>query len=163
LAAPKQTIKMPRLMWRRLIIELRTRGQNRRESGAFLLGRAGAKDGHIVGFICYDDLDPKALDQGTILFHSVGLNKLWKICSEKKCEVLADIHTHPTDNVLQSSVDKKNPMIPVLDHVGLIIPNFANTSTWSLSGVGMYVFKGGMRWESFHPNADMAPLRLSLW
>jgi hypothetical protein len=36
---PPPTITMPLLLWAALVLDLRKRGQGRRESGAFLLGQ----------------------------------------------------------------------------------------------------------------------------
>lgn len=163
MVANTPVIKIRLLLWRELVIDLRQRGRNYRESGAFLLGATGANDGKIVDFVCFDDLDPAALQQGVIMFHAAGWTALWRICAEKKLEVLADVHTHPTADVRQSLIDKRNPMIPVKNHLALILPRYGNTSTWTLSGVGLYVFKGSGRWESFDPGSSSAPMQLSLW
>ncbi len=54
-------------LWMALVRELRKRGYGERESGAFLLAKHGSP--HVTKFICYDDLDPTALDTGIIVFH----------------------------------------------------------------------------------------------
>ena len=56
----KKALKIPFALWRRLYSELRRRSKGRRESGAFLLGQSSK----VSAFICYDDLDPSALDTG---------------------------------------------------------------------------------------------------
>jgi proteasome lid subunit RPN8/RPN11 len=146
-----------------LVSELKKRGGGRRESGAFLLAKKSDSNNHVETFICYDDLDPNALSSGIVMFHATGLSALWKLCSQKGLRVLADVHTHPTIDVRQSRVDRENPMIPVQGHVALILPNYGNTSLWSLNGVGLHVFQGQVRWQSFDPKHPDSPVTLCIW
>lgn len=162
MAAEKQ-ITIGAFTWFRLVRELRARGAGQRESGAFLLGKADDPARRITAFVCYDDLDSSALDNGYVLFHGPGYSALWTMCSARKLEVLADIHTHPGRDVRQSSIDQKHPMLPVVNHVALIAPRFGHTSRWSLREVGIHVFEGGERWKRHDPGDPAAPIRISLW
>lgn len=155
-------LNLPRLLWWNLVSALRVRGEGRRESGAFLMGSANSDDRRIMMFVCYDDLDPECL-VGSIQFHADGYSALWRLCSEKRVRVLADIHTHPDSGVDQSPIDSKNPMLPVPGHVGLIAPNFGRTSKLSLAGVGMHVFGGRGNWTSHTHRSAQAPIRLTWW
>lgn len=161
--AAERRIKIPRLTWMRLVSALTQRGGGRRESGAFLLGQADGSDPRVESFVCYDDLDPQALDSGIVMFHARGLSALWQLCSERNVQVLADVHTHPTADVRQSSVDREHPMLPVKGHVALILPRYGRASKWSLEGVGMHVFEGGKRWSSTRSDSPSAPLQLCAW
>jgi hypothetical protein len=156
-------IRIPRLTWSCLVWEMYKRGKGRHESGAFLLGKAGANDRHVESFICYDDLDPVALSSGIVTFHGKGFTELWDICSKNGLQVLADVHTHPTADVRQSRIDKDHPMLPVQGHTALIMPHFGRASAWSLSGVGMHVFQGHGIWKSFSSNHPDAPVSLCIW
>ena len=140
-------------LWRRLILELRRRGQGRRESGAFLLTPQKIGANRATSFICYDDLDPNAYEGGAIAFHAVGHAALWEHCRKRELRVLADVHTHPGNYIRQSSIDQRNPMIPLQGHIALIVPNFANTPWWTLSSAGVYEYLGNFEWHS-HSNAD---------
>ena len=82
-------------LWRRLILELRRRGQSRKESGAFLLAPQDSDANRVTSFVCYDDLDPDAYEGGAIAFHAVGHAALWEFCRKRGLRVLADVHTHP--------------------------------------------------------------------
>ena len=64
--------RIPVGVWRRLIKDLRRRGHGHRESGAFLLGTRGPKQDVVRAYVCYDDLDPQALDTGIVIFGSAG-------------------------------------------------------------------------------------------
>lgn len=158
-----QRIEIPRLLWMRLVGEIRARGRGQRESGAFLMGKKEAASRGVVSYFCYDDLDPKALTHGIVEFHRRGFSKLWDICKDRGLQVLADVHTHPGKDVRQSATDKENPMLPVRGHVALILPRFGKTSLWSLEPVGIHRFTGGRQWESFNPSDEQCPVRLSLW
>lgn len=161
--AADRLVRIPRLTWIRLTGELRGRGRGRRESGAFLLGTAGSGNGRVEAFVCYDDLDPDALKSGIVTLHGPGLSALWKLCSDKGFEVLADVHTHPTIDVRQSSVDQQHPMLPVVGHIAMILPNFGRTSKWSLAGVGVYVYAGAYRWSSTRGDSTKSPVQLCVW
>jgi hypothetical protein len=106
-----------------------------------------------TSFICYDDLDPNAYEGGAIAFHAVGHAALWEHCRKRELRVLADVHTHPGNYIRQSSIDQRNPMIPLQGHIALIVPNFANTPWWTLSSAGVYEYLGNFEWHS-HSNAD---------
>src|SRR5205085_2828544 len=93
--AMNDAVSMPRRLWRDLMSDLRTRGEGRRESGAFLLAPPGAD--RVAAHVCYDDLDPCALDTGIIVFHGCGYVPLWQLCEARQLRVVADVHTHPTN------------------------------------------------------------------
>lgn len=150
-------------LWRQLILELRRRSGGRGESGAFLLTDHNSATNRVTSFICYDDLDPNAYDSGAITFHAVGHAALWKHCRKMGRRVLADVHTHPGSYILQSSIDRRNPMIPELGHIALVVPHFANTPWWTLDSAGVYEYLGNFEWRS-HIRADgKQPVRLTLW
>src|ERR1022692_4544341 len=71
--------------------------------------------------------------------------------------VLADVHTHPGGSVYQSSIDQKNPMVPVAGHTALILPHFGRTAWWSLKGIGVYEYLGNFRWSTHGAAAQESP------
>ena len=93
-------------------------------------------------FVCYDDLDLNACQSGAITFHGDGYAALWEHCREKDLQVIGDMHTHPGGHVGQSEIDQRHPMIPLVGHTAIIVPNFARTPWWSLKPVGMYEYLG---------------------
>lgn len=157
------SIRVPLLLWARVIPQLRKRGENRRESGAFLLGRWRGPVGKVSRFVCYDDLDPDAYQGGGIQFHKNGYAALWTLCRETSLEVLCDVHTHPGANVRQSPIDKNHPMIAVVGHTAMIVPSFARTSRWSLDHVGVYEYLGSYRWQTHEPRQALRRVKLMLW
>ncbi len=155
-----ERLMISRWTWWKLIGELHRRGHGRRESGAFLLGDSNGGEARVRDFVCYDDLDPKALDQGYVTLHSRGLKALWARCRARQLDVVADVHTHPGSDTQQSALDRRHPMIPVAGHVALIVPNFAATSRWRIDGVGVHEY----RETGWHSHVEpQTRLRLSWW
>lgn len=153
-------VRVPLLLWAQVIYQLRRRGNGEGESGAFLLGRQDSVSGRVTTYVCYDDLDPEAHRSGAITFHAVGYAALWEYCRKRNLQVLADVHTHPGENVRQSPIDRRHPMIPVQGHTAIIVPTFANTPWWSLGTVGVYEYLGEFKWRTH--DASQKPRRVSL-
>jgi hypothetical protein len=152
------SLRIPWLVWWRLIRELKCRGGGCRESGAFLLGGSGARKA--THFICYDDLDPTALDTGIIIFHGEGFVPLWEFCRTHKMRVLADVHSHVGQWIGQSDSDRTHPMICQNGHVALIIPHLAQRWLQSLAGVGIHEYCGDHRWKTWEPKSGKVRLTL---
>lgn len=150
-------------IWARLVLGLRSRGEGRRESGAFLLGRWTGQLGTVTRVIFYDQLDPNTYQNGIITFHGEGLAALWKICRECGLEVIADSHTHGNASTGQSMTDQRNPMIPEVGHTALILPYFARMAPWSKRGVGVHEYLGSYRWRRHDRDGLSNRLRLTLW
>lgn len=144
MAPDGKRLRISWLSWWRLVRQLRRRGGNRRESGAFLLGRLDEQGGAICEFVFYDDIDPGALSRGYVHLAGTALNKVWQFCAETGLEVLADVHTHP-GRANQSPSDQEHPMVAIRGHIALIIPDFAR-STLNLSAVGVYRHLGARNW-----------------
>lgn len=149
--------------WAHLVVGLRVRGEGRRESGAFLLGKWNGTSGKIVRVVFYDDLDPNAYQHGIITFHGEGLAALWAICRGGNLEVIADCHTHGTANTGQSVTDQRNPMIPEVGHIGLIFPFFAHMAPWSTRGVGVHEYLGNFRWRRHDKAGQSNRIHVTLW
>jgi hypothetical protein len=153
-----ESLTMSMWSWRRLIADLRRRGAGRRESGAFLLARPSSRK--ITAHVCYDELDPRALDQGIIVFQGSGYVRLWDLCEKRQLRVVADIHTHPGAWTGQSPSDETHPMVGMPGHLALIAPCYAQKNTRSLRGVGIYRYQGNHRWETC--KAGRTSFRLTL-
>ena len=156
-------IRLPFLLWREVILQLRRRSLGKRESGAFLLGQQSGTSARVTTYICYDDLDPHAYQSGAIAFHAAGYAALWQYCRKKKLQVLADVHTHPSDGVWQSPTDRQNPMIPVVGHIAIIVRRFANTPWWSLKAVAVYEYLGNFKWRTHSLAEKTRPITWTLW
>jgi len=156
-------VRVPLLLWAQVIVQLRRRGKGKGESGAFLLGPQDSVSGRVTTYVCYDDLDPHAYQSGAIAFHAVGHAALWEYCRKKKLQVLADVHTHPGQNVRQSPIDQRHPMIPMQGHTAMIVPNFAKTPWWSLGAVGVYEYLGDFKWRTHDASQKPRRVSLTLW
>jgi hypothetical protein len=139
-------LRCQKRIWDAGVRELGRRTLNeRRESGAFLLGRP-LRDGskQILDFIFYDDIDAQALSTGIVTIRETALPKLWEICRSRGYGVVADVHVHP-GGYGQSSSDRENPVMPRSGHIALILPNFARGQPRPGS-IGMYEFLGSGNW-----------------
>ena len=151
-------MRIPVLLWMRLLTALRRRGGGRSESGAFLLTKAGAS--RVSRFICYDDLDPMALASGIVVFRGASFVPLWNFCQRNGMRVVADAHTHCGDWTGQSEADRTNPMIGLPGHIALIVPHFAQCRWQTLDGVGIFEYLGDHEWRSWP--ARSSRVRISL-
>lgn len=144
-------IVISRRRYRSLMRELENRGAGRRESGAFLLTaatRPPLRTGRVItGIAYYDDVDPGSLTGG-ITMHDVGFSRLNTIARETSRTVAADIHTHPSDYVRQSSIDEANPMLAFAGHIALIAPRYAQ-GTPPPRTLGAHRYLGRGKWKSY--------------
>jgi len=152
-ATPLPLIMTPR-RFRQMLKELHRRGQNQRESGAFLLARRNAKPvaggREVTEIYYYDDLDPESLTGG-ITMHASGLSLLNQRCRANRLRVIGDIHTHPSTHVRQSAIDSNHPMIALPNHVALIAPNYASGNILP-TDLGAHQFLRGGQWDTAYAN-----------
>jgi hypothetical protein len=151
-----------RHIWWEMMRQLKTRGRGVRESGAFLLGHRTSGRSVVKAFICYDDVDPNALETGIVIIQSYGFKRLWAICRERGLEVVADAHTHGDDAPRQSSTDKRNPVIAENGHIALIIPSFAHISPFGFGRTAVYEYVGGYEWRNWTTTREDR-VRLAFW
>lgn len=156
-------MKIGVLLWRRLVLELRRRGEGRHESGAFLLAPRNGKGDRITSFVCYDELDPNAYEGGVIAFHEAGYEALSDLCRKRELRVLADVHTHPAEWVGQSPTDKRNPMVPMIGHRAIILSHYAATGWWTLKAAGIHEYLGNFSWREYAADDAGRPVRRTLW
>jgi proteasome lid subunit RPN8/RPN11 len=143
-------LRIPQRTWDTIIGELAHRGRGTRESGAFLLAAAGGEPRTVVRVVYFDDVDPNCLTGG-IAIDGLAFSRLWDICETDDLRVVADIHTHPTRNVHQSSIDAANPMVSQAGHVAVIVPSFAQGRIEPHhAGVHLY---DGTRWTTWTDRA----------
>jgi hypothetical protein len=141
------SLRINRWLWYRLIVELRKRGDNQRESGAFLLGES--KSNRISKLVYYDDLESAALSTGFISLPGNAFAELWQFCQEHGMEPLADIHTHGGKCTSQSTTDKTNPFVSFPGHLSIILPYYAQKNSFGLNGVGIYEYLGDHKWKTY--------------
>jgi len=154
-------VRISRRRWKRLMSELAQRGRGKRESGAFLLARVDRAPRRVAGSVYFDDLDVDALN-GAVSIRGESFGRLWEICESRGMRVIADVHTHPGPGVGQSRIDAANPMIARPGHVGIIVPHFAQRSTYPRD-VGFHVYQGDRTWVSAFGDRAAAMLRRTWW
>ena len=139
-------------VWTSLMLDLRLRGGGRRESGAFLLGRAGPAAKTVHDWLPYDELDPGSLNYDYVRLSTETFSRLWSVCAKRDMEVIGDVHTHPLGPA-QSPSDRANPMVSIAGHIALIVPRFAMDDV-TPTDVSVNVYPGSRKWSShFGPRA----------
>ena len=140
------TLTIPFPLWRLLLTELHRRTEGHHESGAFLLGHSDEYGRQVSQIVYYDDLDPNAYRTGIVILHAASFSLLWDICRSNSLSVVADIHVHPK-GAWQSSADRDNPMIALLGHLALIVPDYALPPI-RLENLGFFEYLGDHRWRN---------------
>ena len=146
-------------LWQETVQELGRRSLGgRREAGVFLLAHAGEGVPRVVRSAYFDDLDPECL-VGSIHIRASGFSKLWDLCDTENLRVIADIHTHPSTSVAQSSTDRGNPMIAREGHLALIVPHYG-TRPVEAREVGVHEYRGDRGWASWFGSRAERVLRI---
>ena len=146
-------------LWQETVQELGRRSLGgRREAGVFLLAHAGERVPIVVRSAYFDDLDAECL-VGNIHIRASGFSKLWDLCDAESLRVVADIHTHPSTSVAQSSIDRANPMIAREGHLALIVPHYG-TRPVQAREVGVHEYRGDRGWASWFGSRAERVLRI---
>lgn len=161
LVAPKCQLSCSTKIWAEGLAELRRRGRGRHESGAFLLGTENKGTCRVEQFVYYDDLDPRCLDTGIVIFDGIWFGPLWQLCRDTGLRVVADVHTHGGAPI-QSNADRMHPMIATTGHIALIVPNFAASGV-QVGGLGIYKYKGAHAWENISVNQANKFFYVGMW
>ena len=140
--------------WYKLITGLRKRGGGKRESGGLLLGKYGKFKVHRIVF--YDQFDATVSDSGIIQFR--GAVALFQYLEKEKLVVLADIHTHPTNDTRQSNLDKNHPIIRSKGHIAIIAPKYASDLLIFPKHCSVYEYLGKFEWNTFSDSKN--PIKL---
>jgi hypothetical protein len=139
-------LRISKAFWNELHAQLLTRGENKREAGAFLLGIRAGSHSEVMDLIYYDDLDPRSKQYCYIRIQGHTYGRLWEVCRSRKLDVIADVHTHP-GLAFQSTIDQGNPMIDQAGHIGLILPHYAQFPE-RVSSAGVFEYLGSRRWRT---------------
>lgn len=143
-------------LWFKLMKGLRRRGAGVRESGGFLLCNPGKRK--VVKIVFYDQFDKSVSESGIIQFK--GAAAFFEYLAKEKLEVLADIHTHPTQNTRQSDSDMKHPMVRLKGHIAIIAPSYAKDIFIVPKDCSVYEYLGNFDWKKF--GVSEFPIHLKL-
>ena len=146
LLLPDTELHLTARIWSRLSDTLCEKTEGRHESGAFMLGHVDRRRRYVEEIVYYDDLDARAYESGVVVLHAGAFGPLWKICRERKLEVVADVHLH-SGAAFQSRADIENPMIAQRRHVAMILPNFARAPI-APEDLGLFEYRGRHQWRA---------------
>lgn len=138
-------ILVPLQLWLKLIHGLKVRGQGKRESGGLLLCKQGERK--VSKIVFYDQFDKSVSDSGIIEFKGAVL--LFDYLAKENLEILADIHSHPTNNTSQSHSDMEHPIVRMKKHIAIIAPNYAKDFIVFPKHCSVYEFLGELSWNKF--------------
>jgi proteasome lid subunit RPN8/RPN11 len=138
-------ILVPLQLWLKLMYGLKVRGQGRRESGGLLLCKQG--ESKVSKIVFYDQFDKSVSDSGIIEFK--GAVFLFDFLAKENLEILADIHSHPTNNTSQSYSDMQHPIVRIKGHIAIIAPNYAKDFIMFPKHCSAYEFLGELSWRKF--------------
>ena len=137
-------------LWDALMRDLYKRGEQTRETGAFLCSSRDSSP--VCRWITYDEVDPASVEFPYIRLASAAFGRLAEVCSAESLLVVADIHTHP-GVPRQSRSDRRHPMIGLAGYVALIAPRYARGDVRPRD-VSFNFYCGDYRWRSyFGPDA----------
>lgn len=160
--APKARLRLNSRFFAAVVSEIHRRGDEKRESGAFLLGSITADGSRVADdVVYYEDLDPRCTRHGTIALESSAFAEAWRIASERSKQVVADLHSHP-GRAEQSDIDKAHPAVALAGHVALIVPDFGRRGG-SRSGLGVFEYLGGHKWCAIDAVGQRKYLDLGWW
>ncbi|MGE0710321.1 MAG: hypothetical protein AB7N76_13590 [Planctomycetota bacterium] len=71
---------------------------------------------------------------------------LFELLRSRELEILADVHTHPSDWVELSPVDQEHPIEYRVGLLALVIPRFA-AGERSIDACGLHEYLGDLRWR----------------
>jgi hypothetical protein len=148
-------------LWRKILVELRRRGQDRHEAGVFLLGTEENNRLEVRDVVFYDDLDENAYESGVCVLHADAFATLWDVCREKNLTVVADAHSH-RGAAFQSQSDRTNPMVARKGHVAFIVPNYAKPPVRH-SSLGVYEYRGSHNWADYSRRRARKYFRIDFW
>jgi proteasome lid subunit RPN8/RPN11 len=160
--APRARLRLSSGLFSRVVGEIHRRGEEKRESGAFLLGSI-TPDGvrTIDEVVYYEDLDPYCTRTGAIALGPQAFAEAWRIASHRGRQVVADVHSHPGRSE-QSWIDRSNPAVALAGHVALIVPEFGRHGATRL-GLGVFEYLGGHRWRVVADSEKSQYLEIGWW
>ncbi len=160
--APRARLRLNSGFFDSIVAEIHRRGDEKRESGAFLLGSI-APDGSRIAddVVYYEDLNPRCTQYGGIALDPDAFAEVWRIASERGKQVVADLHSHP-GRAEQSDIDKTHPVVALAGHVALIVPDFGRHGG-SRSGLGVFEYLGGHNWLTIGATHQRKYIDLGWW
>lgn len=139
-------ISIPAYIWDETVRGLAGRSQGLRESGCIWAGKRNELTWTVKEVVFLDDLPGVRRHQ---LYHRmprVAINKLFELLREKDLQIIADLHTHPTDWVELSDTDKIHPIEYRIGLIAIVFPNFAQFPHTFIN-LGVHEYLGSSEWQ----------------
>lgn len=139
-------IRISTNLWNETIKGLAEHSQGLRESGCIWAGKRNELTWTVKEVLFLDDL-PGVRRQH--LYHRtprIAINKLFELLREKDLQIIADLHTHPTDWVELSDTDKLHPIEYRIGLIAVIFPYFAQMKH-KFNDLGVHEYLGNGEWQ----------------
>lgn len=81
----------------------------------------------------------------------VAVSMMLELARDKKMSIVADLHTHPSDWVDLSEVDRANPIEYRIGLLALVLPSCA-LGLADIGRTGVHEYTGSGNWKTFGPD-----------
>ncbi len=152
-------LNVPASLWLTTWEGLRQRGGGAREAACVWIGARDGKVEHARDVVFLDDLPGTV---GRRLQHRTSREAVAALLSRARelgMVIVGDIHTHPSDWVDLSEVDRAHPIEYRLGLLAIVLPSFAGGPP-TLEAVGVHEYAGDGEWQTFHGSEKSSRLRL---
>jgi hypothetical protein len=149
---PKKTLVVPKKIWVETWLGLRKRGRGKVESAAIWGGKREGSKEIIEAVYFLDDLAGHIQFSGYHKIPETALAELFDKLHQDRRLIVGDIHTHPSDWVGLSGLDKANPIEFRKGICAVVLPSYA-VSEPSLKSAGVHEYVGDGRWRELSQKA----------
>ena len=154
---PDKKLFVPEKIWTETWLGLRSRGRGEVESAAIWAGKREAATETAEAVYFLDDLAGHVQDSGYHRVPEEALAELFGRLQRDKRVIVADVHTHPSEWVGLSGLDKRNPIEFRKGLYALVLPSYAMPKP-SLNPVGMHEYLGNGKWRTLSKRAKKKTL-----
>jgi hypothetical protein len=150
--APSKTLLVPEKIWVQTWLGLRKRGRGKVESAAIWGGRREGSTEIVEAVYFLDDLAAHIQFSGYHKIPARALAELFNKLRQDRRVIVGDIHTHPSDWVGLSGLDKTNPIEFRKGIYAMVLPSYALPEP-SLKSAGVHEYMGNGRWRELSQKA----------
>lgn len=140
-----KSVRVPLRLWLDTWGGLEARGAGRREAACVWAGPTESA-GRVNEVVFLDDLGEVCSGALHHRTPTATTRALFELLRSRGLEILADVHTHPSDWVELSQVDQEHPIEYRVGLLALVIPGFA-VGEPSLDACGLHEYLGDLRWR----------------
>ncbi len=149
---PNRKIVISEELWLQTWLGLRARGSGKVESSAVWGGKRDDSTETVEAVYFLDDWDGGCQEAAYHCVSPEALEQLFRRLKEERKVLVGDIHSHPTEWVGLSPLDKANPIEFRKGLYAIVLPRYALPSP-ALSSAGVHEYAGNGRWRALSQKA----------